>query len=303
MDEKWIEEFEDALITSLEECGDSAHSVGYYAPASAKAIGRASAELIWYPNIYDRFHQVRITLPKSAFVTCVGSWQYDYKPLIFVKGDWLTNLHVRSHSVFALVDAIDVKKALAGGVLTRSKLIELRNRIDDIAARNSNVAFLSFADSLLLKSNYTVGQYDSPVTYNYEPEAILRLLPDIRVAYQTLLGLDIYAVITQGSNEYYDDDLLHISECQNHISINSLGLPFAQTQAIESAARAAIRAERHPPANLYLDESFFHSLRFKNEFDNNKQPKFPYDARMTTGNSYYIPVSFELLKDNLEDSK
>lgn len=118
----------------------------------------------------------------------------------------------------------------------------------------------------MLKSNYTVGQYDSDVEYTYEPEKILRLLPDIRAAYQSVLGLEIYAVITQGSNEYYGDSLLHISSTKNHISLNSLGLPFAQTQAIEHCARAAIKSSIHPANDLYLDESFYHSLRFKFTF-------------------------------------
>ena len=35
-------------------------------------------ELSWYPNINTRFHEVRVTLPKSAFVRCIGQsarWQ------------------------------------------------------------------------------------------------------------------------------------------------------------------------------------------------------------------------------------
>jgi hypothetical protein len=214
MDEKWIAEYEKALVKSVDETGDSAYSVGYYSAAVALAIGPDSIELSWYPNTHDRFHQMRILLPRSAFITCVGSWQYDYSPVVFVRGDWLTNLHLRSHSVFALVDAINVKKALSSGALTRQKLIQLRDRIDAIAAANPTVAFMSWADSLLLKSNYSVGQYDSPVKCTYEPEKILRLLPDIKDAYWDVLGLDIYAVVTQGSNEYYDDKLLHIRQRQ-----------------------------------------------------------------------------------------
>jgi hypothetical protein len=225
-----------------------AYSIGYYSPAAVRVIGTDSIELSWYPNTFDRFHQIRIEFPRSVFITCVGSWEYDYDPVIFVHGDWLTNLHLRSHSVFALVDAINVKKALASGLLERSKLIELRDRIDEIAAGNPCVAFMSFADSLLLKSNYSVGQYDSDIKYTYDPERILRLLPEIQAAYASVLGLEIYAVVTQGSNEYYDDALLHISSSNNHISFNSLGLPFAQTQAIEHSARTAIKLRVHRPA-------------------------------------------------------
>jgi hypothetical protein len=86
MDEKWMAEFEAALIKSFDEQAETAYSVGFYSPAAARAIGPDSAELTWYPNTFDRFHQMRISLPRSAFVTCIGSWQYDYKPLIFVTG-------------------------------------------------------------------------------------------------------------------------------------------------------------------------------------------------------------------------
>jgi hypothetical protein len=302
MDEKWMAEFEAALVKSVDGSSETAYSVGYYSAVAARAIGPGSIELSWYPNTYDRFHQVRITLPRSALIICIGSGQYDYKPLIFVRGDWLTNLHLRSNSVFALIDAINVKQALASGTLTRPKLIKLRDRIGEIAAGHPAVAFMSFADSLLLKSNYTVGQYDSDIKYTYEPEKILRLLPDIRSAYQSVIGLEIYAVITQGSNEYYDDSLLHISTTHNHISFNSLGLPFAQTQAIEHCARRAFKSGVQPAADVYLDENFYHSLRFKHTFavTKNEKPRFPYAAPMATGPSYYFPVSFQLLADNLE---
>ncbi len=106
-------------------------------------------------------------------------------------------------------------------------------------------------------------------------------------------------MITQGSNEYYDDELLHIAGSGNHISFNSLGLPFAQTQAIEHEARAAIRAGTHKPSDVYLDETFYHSLRFEHGFDKNAEPKFPYTAPMATGPTYYFPVSFGLLLANL----
>lgn len=300
MDEKWLMEYESALVASVAEIGESAHAVGYYSPVAARTVGPDSIDLSWYPNTHDRFHQMRILLPRSAFITCVGSWEYDYDPVIFVRGHWLTNLHLRSHSVFALVDAINVKNALSSGILTRQKLIELRNRIDAIAAKNPTVAFISWADSLLLKSNYSVGQYDSPVKYTYDPEKILRLLPEIKKAYWDVLNLSIYAVITQGSNEYFDDKLLHIAGSGNHISFNSLGLPFAQTQAIEHQARAAIKSGIHKAAEVYLDETFYHSLRFTHGFNKNARAKFPYNAPMVIGQSFYFPMSLDLLNGNLE---
>jgi hypothetical protein len=51
------------------------------------------------------------------------------------------------------VDAIGVKAALSNGQLGGPALVRLRDRIDAIAATNAGVAFVSFADSLLLKVN------------------------------------------------------------------------------------------------------------------------------------------------------
>ena len=299
MEERWMAPFAAALIKSIEGNGDSAYTVGYYSAVSARSIGPNSIEMSWYPNTYDRFHEVRITFPRSAFIACVASWQYDYKPVVFVHGDWLNNLYMRSHSVFALIDAINVKKALSDGRMTRTGLVELRNRLDAIAASCPDVAFISFADSLLLKSNYAVGTYNSEVAYTYDPEGILRQLPAIRMAYKSIFGLDIYAVVTQGINEYHDDGLLHVSSAGNHISLNSLGLPFAQTQAIEQAARRAIKDGLHAPADVYLDETFYHSLRFKRGFDKNSVARFPYKTPMAAEPGYYFPVTFELLADHL----
>jgi hypothetical protein len=300
MAEKWMVRYEKALIKSVNEKGPTAYKVGYYAHAAARAIGADSIEMSWYPNVSDRFHEVRIRLPRSAFVTCVGSSEYDYKPLIFVRNEWLDNLYLRGHSVFALVDAINVKTAIARGELARPKLIELRSQIDAIAAANPDVAFISFADSLLLKSNYTIGSYDSPIKNTYQPEKILRLLPNLRDAYRSVLGMEIYVVIAQGSNEYYDDGLLHISASKNHISLNSLGLPFAQIMEFEHQARAAYKDGIHPAADAYLDKTFYNSLRFKHGFDKSKEPRYRYTASMVSGMSYYFPVSFQLLADNLE---
>lgn len=301
MDEKWMQAYEKALLTFLD--GSDYDHVGYISYAAARAISAEAIELSWYPNVVDRFHEVRVTLPRSQFVTCTECCQFDEKPRIFVRGDWLTNLYMRTYSVFALIDAIGVKNALANGTLTRPKLIVLRDKIDEIATRYPTLAFISFADSLLVKSNWSVGQWDSDVRYTYEPEAIIRLLPELNTAYHDILEMNIYAVIAQGNNEYYDDGLLHISTAQNHVSLNSLGLPFAQIMAIECAARKAIHEKIHTHAEVYMDENFFRSLRLDYNFKKNSLPKHAYAAPMTSGPSYYFLESRQTLLDNLQPSK
>jgi hypothetical protein len=127
---------------------------------------------------------------------------------------------------------------------------------------------------------------------------IIRLLPEINAAYHDILGMAIYAVITQGSNEYYDDALLHISTARNHVSLNSLGLPFTQLMAIDSAARKAIRSRVHARTEVYMDEKCFRSLRLDHNFDKSSRPKHAYTAPMASGPSYYHLESCQTLLEN-----
>jgi hypothetical protein len=110
-----------------------------------------------------------------------------------------------------------------------------------LAVNNPGVCFVTFADSLLLKSNWSVGTFDSDVEYTYEPEALVNLFPQMSKIYDEVLGLKIYAVITQGVNEYYDESLIYVSPSANHVCLNSIGLPFAQLLAIDDAVRIALR--------------------------------------------------------------
>jgi len=304
MDEKWMAEYEQALLKLFN--GGPYETVGYIAYAAARSISSSGVELSWYANVSDRFHELRITLPRDQFVACVGSWQCDEKPRIFVKGAWLDNLYLRLHSVFVLIDAIGVKEALRNNSLTREALSRLRERIDAIASKHPDVSFISFADSLLLKSNWSVGQFDSTIKYTYAPEVFIWLIAEVQAAYREILGMRVYAVIAQGSNAFYDDPLLHISESRNHISLNSLGLPFAQLQSIESAARTAIKEKTHEPAELYMDETFFRSVRFKFEFERNDRGgcvQNAYREPLLGGESSYFAANTQYILDNLRPAE
>ncbi|KRA61789.1 hypothetical protein ASD79_06680 [Caulobacter sp. Root655] len=298
MDEIWMAQYAEALRTCLS--GGRYENVGYISYAAARSATPAGVELSWYPNIHTRFHEMRVYLPTSAFVMCVGCQTIDEKPRIFVKSDWLQALHLRSNCAFALVDAIGVKAALADGCLTADRLADLAARIDAIAADHPTIAFVSFADSLLLKSHWSVGTWDSEVNYTYEPEQILRVLPLIADAYSDVLGLKIYAVATQGQNAFFHDQLMHVSVSGNHVSLNSLGLPFAQLQAIEAAARTSIRNGEHAPADLYLDRDFYNSLNWCHGFEKQLEPRSHYLAPMASTPCTYIPISLRRVLDNLK---
>lgn len=298
MDECYIEEYEQAMLDSFSS-GEYT-PIGYISYIQARQITNHSLVLSWYPDVFYRFHEVAVSLPREQFVTCVGCSKYSERTHVFVKSSWLEHLHLRQYTVFCMVDAIGVKEALNSGKISRKKLIELRNAIDKVAERYLNVSFISFADSLLLKSNWTVGHFRSEVSYTYQPEVFIEVVKDIRKIYQGILGLDIYAILTQGSNEYYEDSLTHISDSKNHICLNSLGIPFAQLLAIDKAVSSAIKAETHKPSELYMDEHFLYSLNFRRGFDRYSLGKNKYNNKMISSHSNYYYIGWEELLENLE---
>lgn len=302
MSEQYMEEFSAALIKMLRGHEGNPYEVGYVSYVAGRKINTNSIELSWYPNVHTRFHEVSISIPKDKIKACVGCWRYDIKPYIFVDHEWLEHLYTREYSVFALIDAIGVKNAIRDNLLTKDKLIKLRDLIDALAEQYKDISFISFADSLILKSNWSVGYFKKRIDCTYEPEVFLRIVEKIQGIYRDVLGLEIYAVLTQGSNEYYDESLLHISPTRNHICLNSLGLPFAELLAIEGAAKTALRNKAHPPAEIYMDEQYYHSLKFKYEFDKNNKPKNVYRAIMKAEDPCYFYSSLGVLLSNLEKS-
>lgn len=298
MDEKWMAAYEKANLDYFD--GEEYEHVGYISYVVVRSVTNDTIELSWYPNGHARYHEVRVRLPRSGFVNYVDQPGYDEKPHLFVTSEWMESLSYRNYCLFAVVDAIGVKDSLTKGALTQSKLTELRRRVDEIAELYPRTSFVSFADGLLLKTNWTVGTFDSSVNYTYKPEDFLEPIAEVRRAFKEVLGLESYAVLSQGSNEYYSDPELHISSSKNHISLNSLGLPFAQLRSIEDSARRAIKDKIHGPADLYMDEEFFHSLRFKHEFDKNALPKHEYPSSMSTGSRSYVMCDFDLVTKNLE---
>jgi len=289
MDEAWMDEWEAEWLKVFH--GDDKavpYEVGYVTPVHVALVTEAGAELSWYANTLDRFHEVKTFLPRNAFVASAVAYEYERRPVLFVKSDWLRKLHLRSNSVFAMIDAVDMTEAIRSGSISHEKVIALREALDVIAADYPSVSFISFADSLLLKTNWTAGMVNTDVTYTYVPESLLVLFQRLQALYRDTLGLEIYGVFAQGSNEYYDDPLLHISKGQNHISLNSLGLPFAQISLIEGAARKAIGNREHDRMEIYMDADLFHSLMFKNYERKANWPSAPYKPKLTTEPGRYF---------------
>ncbi len=257
-DEKFMAEY-DRLFVEFRAGGGKWGHVEYVVPVAARKVTATNIELTWFVDISRRYHAVEVTLPRDQVVRCVAVDKYDENPVVFVKAGWLEDMFKRVNSVFCYVDAVGVRDAIGGGLSFREKLPELREAIDRIAASHPQVAFLSFADSVVLKSNWTTGFFKTN-WMKYDPETILRAFVAVRTAYKAVTGLDVYGVFTQGANEFSDEKLMHVATSGNHVCMNSFGGPFADLKAIEETARRAIREKAHEPSELYLDLRFYHSL-------------------------------------------
>lgn len=298
VDERYAGEYESMYLSVFE--GSPYRPVGYVSYVAVRAVRDKTVELSWYPNVFDRFHEVSVSLPQSTIRECVGSWQWDWKPTIFVESSWLDALYAKVFSVFGMIDAIEMRKAIDNQELSRTKLVQLRDKIDDLAARHRDVSFISFADSVLVKSNWTVGSVRNNLTYTYRPETFVTVAKEFQEIFANTLGLRCYTILTQGYNEYYSDEPLHISDTRNHVCLNSLGVSFAQLAAIDNAVRDAIRSGKHPPAEIYLDESFYHSLALRYEYNKNSRPKSAYTAVMSAKPAHYYYADVETILEYLE---
>lgn len=284
-DEKFMAEYEQLFLAHL--AGQGWGHVKYVCFAAARKVTVHAVELTWFVDISRRYHAVEVTLPRDQIVRCISIDKWDEKPTIFVKSAWLDDMYRRVNSVFGLVDAVGVRDAIGHGLCFRTKLPELRQAIDRVAELQPYIAFLSFADSVILKTNWTTGFFRT-THVAYDPEAILKAFVAVRQVFRDVLGLGVYGVFTQGANEFSEAQVLHVASAGNHVCLNSFGGPFADLQSIEEAARLAVRERRHSPAELYLDQRFYHSLVQKAKM----RPKsFPYRAVISGVEGEYVCVN------------
>lgn len=286
MDQKYMKEWEECLAVRN---GHESEKIGFVGFVAARQVSGDVVELSWYLNIFSRYHPITIQLPRSKFVACAGATNCDEKVHIFVDSEWFDSLTKRLYAVFGMVDAIDMKDALKSGAISRKALEELRNGIDGIASAFPDVAFVSFADSILLKGHWSTEYVIKGAPQTYQPEQFLEIYRRCRNLFKSTLGLNAYGIFTQGANEFYEDALLHISNSKNHIGLNSFGTPFAQLMDIDIAARMAIRKELHSPADLYLEQYFFATLNFKSHSGKEGIPSSTYESKIlgTTKDYYY----------------
>ena len=91
-----MEDFDEALGKILRREDSNPYEVGCSSPVAIRKINGSSLELSWYANTYTRFHEISIILPRDKIKICVGCWQYDIKPYIFVDHELKILLHINS---------------------------------------------------------------------------------------------------------------------------------------------------------------------------------------------------------------
>jgi hypothetical protein len=286
---------EKAMVECFE--GNEWHPVGAVCFVSATNIEETSIELSWAVRTSDRFHTLNVTLPKEKIEICVGSIDWDEDPSLFVQDEWLAKMLRRTKCTFALIDAIGVRDAIKKGLDFEETLPEYRKRIDELSDRYPQVSFISWADSIILKSHWRSGYFKEGIEYTYAPELFIEIFLEVKKVFAEVFGLRIYGIFTQGENSF-QDELIHISEKQNHICLNSLGAPFADLKNIEDEARKNIKRERHEGHELYLDLSYFQSLNLKFRHKKHLKEKFTYISSISQAESEYVCVELSDMEES-----
>lgn len=217
-----------------------------------------------FANIFTRYHSIRTIVSKSDIESCIGCQNYDFDPTLLVNDNLFQSFITKKYSIFALIDADGMKTALMDNVVTDEKLLILRSKIDAIASAHTSFLFISFADSILVK---TVWQGPSSMdNEGYNPEELIEIANKIDAAYFEILRLQTYCIAAQGENLYNSESLYSISPGANHVSLNSLGRTFALVFEIENAARKNIRSQLHKKYKFYFEKSLFASLQSKHDY-------------------------------------
>jgi len=50
-------------------------------------------DILWYANVSTRFHQVHISIPREQMLLYIDGWEYDTRPIVFVKNEFIKKLY------------------------------------------------------------------------------------------------------------------------------------------------------------------------------------------------------------------
>lgn len=233
-----------------------------------------------------RYHEVSYSLPLKEITCIVEIPDSEKYPFIFVSDEWFQEFLKGHVTTYALIDAIGVRSLIQKDSSALKNLMpKLMLEIDIVAAKFPHILFMSFADSVILKSNSPAAS-----AAKYKPEELLYCYVEIDAAMKKILGLPAYGIFTQGINLFSGERLFHLSATQNHVSILTLGSPFAELMKIDQQVKENIRKQIHGPSTGYFSSDFYFSLM--TEFDRRKSRD---EAHLFTDDESYFVEDIDKL--------
>lgn len=250
-------------------------------------------------NTSIRFHGASRILPSSKVMACIEFTSIGDNPYLIVDGEWFEENEKAIFSSYAMVDAIGMKNLLEQiGTINQSQIKNFKDMINHIASEYKEYFFLTYADSVIIKSNWIPKGKEYFQTY--QPEILLKIINKIFDSFKSTFKLDAYAVITQGVNQVIGDSNFEISTQKNHIFFNSLGAHFAELFEIDRVVRQNIKKGIHTRKNLYLSKSFFLTLQFQKYEQKNKLKEniVSYSSNKQVSFEHaYLPINMEEISE------
>ncbi len=252
----------------------------FYARVLSKDTGGLTIHLAL--TLVQRFHIVSEYLSFKDIVSFkIGT---DAETYIVIKKGKYDSLW-KKHSVsFAFIDLIGIKEIFKRS--SKELMIffkKVQQLIDTFANNHQNIAILSFADSLIVKSTWC---YHKKVKYS--PESFLKTILELRTMLAREIKIDSYIILTQGQNFIESEKIVHISEKGNHLGMLSVGPPFASLFRIESIVKELNKSDKK---SLYIEKMFYDSLVDKSFFDMTTLKSHPFQCPFLKTINEFIAVN------------
>jgi len=245
-------------------------------------------------NGMTRFHSVQQVIKREDFVACVEMRETGDGPFLFLKDEWISNISCLNFCIFGCFDAIGMKDYLEkNGKIDINLILLLERKIDAIAKDFSDFEFLSFSDSVMIVSRYQ----SRPWGYRYLPELTIKIFEKINAAFNETLGLNINGILAQGENQYITAK--RFKKKKNHLSLRVLGSAFKSIFDIENAYKGNVKKGVHDYADLYIEQSLFHSMHWR--FD--KSERCERRSYLYDENFRYFPVSHQKICNEINWDK
>jgi hypothetical protein len=228
----------------------------------------------------ERLHLVSEYLSQSDIESIkIGT---DGNKYIVLRKQRYDSLWRRNSVTFGLIDLIGTKKKVEKApLLLMKEMAKIQNILDRFASKNPEIAILSFADSLIIKTTWS---YHKERTYN--PELFLKTISQLMNLLKAKINSDSYAIITQGQNFIEAKKILHIKG--NHIGMLSIGYPFAALFEIDKRVKVLDSKEKR---SMYMEDVFYYSLTEELPFLDISTKKEHAFASPLIGSSSFIAIN------------